>query len=114
MEQQIREAVKLESVDDGKVKALDKNKYVQHLVDKQLEEAVNQQPEIAIQVIRELLFASSKSREAVMNSKTFDKWVEKFGDFVLSDKYDKIEALSDYALGKFNPDKEKINKYYKL
>src|SRR3990167_226525 len=101
MEQQIREAVKLESVDDGKVKALDKNKYVQHLVDKQLEEAVNQQPEIAIQVIRELLFASSKSREAVMNSKPFDK-------------YDKIEALSDYALGKFNPDKEKINKYYKL
>ena len=107
-------------MDYRKVRAFDKNKYSQYLIDKQIKASLNKPPEIAVQIVKALLLQSKRSKDAVIKSKQFDKFCEKFKDFVLSEKYDKIEALSDYALGIYNPklkaDKDWYSegRYYKI
>ena len=112
MEKRIRKAISLKKVNYQKVKAFDKDKYALYLINKQVRMANKQPPEIAVQIVKALLRQGPVSKDAVIKSMAFDAFVKKFGDFVLSDKYDKIEALSDYALDEYNPKLKRDGDYY--
>lgn len=111
-EQQVRKAIKLDAVDFRRVKALDKQEYKRYLFDKQVALAINQPPEIAVQIVRELLLLPDGMDILIKHSPAFGRFAMKFKDFILSDKYDKIEALSDYALGKYEPKVKGRKRWY--
>ena len=106
---------------DKKICDYDERKYLIYTINKEIKDSVNLPPEMACLKLRRILFSKrmKEDRDTIMGifmeSPYLDDFVKKFKDFVLSDKYDKIEAQLDRVLGLYKERKGKRswNKYYK-